>query len=305
MAAPVVSFREAFLADLGNETILAALLTALNIAGRVGEARDAVVSELRAGVLPELDTFAEVAIALGARLKLDGEQAISSGQQAQGRANLGATGNCAGLLTIATSQTYLKPQIVTKLFVFACGGGAGGGGATSVNSVARAAGGGSAGSWAISLITAPSASYAVTIGAGGNGGVAGDSTGSNGGTTIFGPISASGGVGGQASGLGTTDMIIGSQSNVSTATGGAINVSGERGDAARKFAAGIRISGKGGTSPFGVGGRGLSVNSMSVDSAGSNAGGYGGGGAGAISSTTVDRAGGNGTSGIVVILEFI
>jgi hypothetical protein len=75
---------------------------------------------------------------------------------------------------------------------------------------------------------------------------------------------------------------------------------GEPGGCGLMLASGWGMSGFGGSiSPYGMGGRGLATNSAGTDGSG-----YGSGGAGGFSNDGVNRVGGDGTSGIVIVEEY-
>jgi hypothetical protein len=208
-----------------------------------------------------------------------------------------------------SSDTYTPDASVRAILVEVLGGGGGGGGASATGSVARAGSGGNAGSYAKRFIVSPDSSYAITIGAGG-GSSAGDNNGSDGGTTEFGSVvSCPGGKGGASSGTATGDTIFGSTS-VNTAPTGANagSSAGAMGTPSIKISANNRVTGGGGSSPYGVGGRQISTGSAAGNSVGADGTGYGSGGGGGLSDNVAgsgSRAGGAGTSGLVIIWEYI
>ena len=208
----------------------------------------------------------------------------------------------------ASSGTYTPhPQMRTAL-VFLTGGGGGGGGvtATSETNTSASGGGGGAGATAIGVFTPEQlgASRSIIIGAGGAGGPSsGGSGGSGGSTQIVGLMTAGGGVGGPG---GTTSggTIFGPGAG-GTASGGMINIRG--GSGLRGYARSVSpvcVSGHGGASFWGGGATGVAAfNSESVSGADAYVYGTGGSGA-ALTNTTTGAAGGDGASGICVVLEF-
>ena len=211
--------------------------------------------------------------------------------------------------TFAASGTY-TPTPGMKYCQIECVGGGGGGGGAPATAPASVGGGGGGGSGAYSRKTVAAAvigvSQPVTIGAGGtagnaaatNAGGAGGATsvagicvaaGGSGGTGYAMPIPSAGGAGGSAGG-GTGDVMAAGAPGVSC--GGSIDGTATGG-------------GTGGSSFFGGGGvrpdTGTGVSA--VGSPGSN---YGGGGSGAYSCVaSVNRAGGAGASGFVIITEYL
>jgi len=181
------------------------------------------------------------------------------------------------------------------------GGGAGGGGAITGAGSASSGGGGQGGNYAEkwALASALAASETVTIGAGGTG-VAG-TTGNNGGTTSVGALcSASGGAGGQTSSSTTTWGTPISATPITTATGDLIALGSPGTFGLVNGTSDFALSGAGGSSMWGIGGR--PVQSAS-GAAGFAASGYGGGGGGGGNSNSQGTAvaGGAGAPGRVLI----
>lgn len=183
------------------------------------------------------------------------------------------------------SGTWTKTAGCNYALVIATGGG--GGGATNATAN-RQGGGGGAGATCIALLDISFvASYAVTIGAGGAGGLTGGNNGANGGNTVFGGLFTAGGGGG-----GVTSLTPGAGG---TPSGAQINITGGEGDGIDLSGA-TSNSGSGGCSFWGGGGG-------SVGQAGPGRGGaaFGSGGSGAAGTGT---SGGSGGTGIVYVLEF-
>lgn len=200
------------------------------------------------------------------------------------------------------SSTYNTPAGATAILVECVGGGGGGGGQAGSATQAGLANGGGAGGYLRKLIASPSASYPYTIGAKGTGGAT--STGNSGTDTTFGSggslLTAKGGTGGGTSGLGTGALIQSGGAGGTVSTGGDVNVGGSPGLPGLRLSATVCRGGNGANSYFGSGGRGAAENAAGDNALGS---GSGGGGA-AVASVNTNRAGGDGTDGIIVITEF-
>ncbi|QNQ59799.1 hypothetical protein [Pantoea sp. MT58] len=201
---------------------------------------------------------------------------------------------------LLSSGTY-TPGAGTKSIIVevqGAGGGGGGVGATSASTVAVASGG-SGGAYAKSYLTNLSASYAVTIGAPGSGGVNG--SGGNAGSTTFGSIITCGGGFGGGSGT-SAPPIIQNATGIPTASGGNIeNISGQGAVIGMAISLNAIISGGGGGSPLGAGG-----GSHGTAAAGFAASGYGagGGGANAYASNSTQYNGAAGSNGVVIVWEY-
>lgn len=219
-----------------------------------------------------------------------------------GQSNAGLTMN---VQTFTASGTY-TPSAGTVYAIIECVGGGGGGGGSSYtggNLYYNAAGGGSGGySRKFVSVAALGTSQVVTIGTGGNGGTAGGTAGGDGAATSVGSICvANGGKGGGgyhpssfAGQAGAGGSIVGAIGDIvaAGAPGGGVTNS-----------AGPSLPQPGGSSHFGGGAVGAGPY-ISTGLPGLNAGNYGGGGSGGHS-ITVAQAGGAGSSGIVIITEFI
>jgi hypothetical protein len=206
-----------------------------------------------------------------------------------------------------SSGTYTPTAGLKYCIVEICGGGGGGGGvsATAAGQVSAAGGGGGGGySRGVYSNATIGASQVVTIGAGGAGGTSGGGIGSTGGTSSLGALqTASGGGGGNGSIAGATSFENGGGGGLGTL--GSINIPGQSGLAGWGIATTLNtVCGAGGASFFGTGGVG-SVHTLGT--VGGDGGGYGGGGGGAANapSQVSGHAGGNGTSGVILITEFI
>ncbi|MCX9322018.1 phage tail protein [Escherichia coli] len=213
-------------------------------------------------------------------------------------------GRLLGVQRFTTSGTYTPSPGVKKIIVEVLGGGGGGGGAQAGAGFASFGAGGAAGSYAKGVFTDLLDSYLVTIGAGGKGG-GGTENGSPGGTSSLGSlISASGGNPGQTIAAGTGPFIMGSLGTSGTVTGGNVisNPSQNTGGFGFRLSASVCSGGTGSDSIYGRGGDAAS----STNRAGRNATGHGagGGGARAVNQTGTPYKGGDGSDGIVIILEF-
>lgn len=246
-----------------------------------------------------------------------------------------------------SSGTWTKPAGATNVTFTAIGGGQGGGsgantaGITGPNGYAASGGRGGAGGDIASLLVAAStlpATLAVTVGAGGIGGVVVPSTRTNGNPGNPGTASsvstltaAGGSIGGQA---GLVDELLGDQpaGTAATATrcafggngGSADNIrkgkAGGAGGAAGALAGGIAATGSAvvgtdagpglsvpvGTAASGSGGGGGSTNGVTARGGGAGGSyGAGGGGSGGSSGSGSTQNAGNGANGMVLITTTI
>lgn len=206
-----------------------------------------------------------------------------------------------------SSDTYTPTAGMTFCIIEALGGGGGGAGVEATPGGTVAVGtGGAAGGYARYQTNAATigASQVVTIGAGGSGGAAGNNPGNDGGTTSVGAlVSADGGLGGRNSAAGTTKALIG-------VSGGAASSPqlSFRGNPAGSAVGDVNtfVMGGSGADSF-YGGGGPQIAFVLGGSSGSPATGYGAGGGGAANFELQGspQPGGDGTSGIVIITEFI
>lgn len=201
--------------------------------------------------------------------------------------------------------TYTPTSNMTWCVIEAVGGGgAGGGAAATAAGQYSCGGGGGGGAYVRGVYDAATigASQAITIGAGGTGNSG--AAGSNGSSTIVGAlIEAKGGNGGNASTASTTPFAA-SAEGITGSTGGDFQCKGFRsalaiGDSATN----IIFGGRGANSIFGSGGTGT----IGVSSGGGSVGtGYGAGGGGGMNKASqAATTGASGSSGIVVITEYI
>jgi hypothetical protein len=203
------------------------------------------------------------------------------------------------IITATGISTYTVPTGVKYIFVECVGGGAGGGGVDGANSQSAAGGGGGSGAYASTNITTPAASYVVTVGLGGGGGAAGANNGTNGGSTTFTNLmTAPGGNGGVGKASAAAVSITLGGAGASVATGGTVSTGGTAGGNGFCVSSALAISGQGAGTIYGGGG------AAQTAAVGGNATGYGAGGGGAAVITNTDRAGGNGSQGVIIVWEF-
>lgn len=198
----------------------------------------------------------------------------------------GGLGGIASVQVFTSSGTWTKPTGVTKVMVEVQGGG--GGGSRNASIVERCIAG-AAGGYAKKFLDVSSiGTSTITVGAAGTGAansgdpgtVGGNSSWADGTNTIAGNASAT-----AAAADDTKQVVVGG-----TATGGDINIPGQKGGA----------SGFGWGPPDSMMGKGGGYASASYFVAGENdATGYGAGGGG-----SGDYRGGNGSPGIVVVTEY-
>ncbi len=198
------------------------------------------------------------------------------------------SGGAPNVQIFTTSGTYTPTLGLVYAVIEGVGGGGAGGAVGPVSSIIGGNGGGGGGYfYAVATASTIGASQSITIGNGGIGG--------SGGTTSFGSLYVANG--GTAGTSGSASVIgIGGG-----ATGGLINVTGGYGEAQS-----VNYSGSGADSLFlGAGGGGVRISPASGYN-GLNATGYGAGGGGAINSSVGgSQTGGNGSSGIIRIVEYL
>lgn len=193
---------------------------------------------------------------------------------------------------ILTSQTFVIPANIYKIFIEVGGGGGGGGGNNSSGTDRASGGGGGAGEIRKGLFSVtPSANLVIAIGAGGAGGATGVN-GSDGGQTVLTGAVAMTVSRGQG---GISSLTIPTGGNIAFTGSGGIRAQafqGSGGEVGQSTIAFIAGGGRGGG--FNGGAGALNLNGRSAETAG---GGQGGG----IASVFTARTGGAGGSGYVRI----
>jgi len=225
-----------------------------------------------------------------------------------------AMGAMNNVVIITSNGTYTPSAGTKSILVKLIGGGGGGGGvAATVNASiedALAGGGGGAGGYCEYYVASVAASYAVTVGAAGTGGAAGNNAGGTGGATTFnGTVTASGGLGGNGSAA-TVGIFYNAGGAGGAAAGGTVNIPGNAGGNGIilvNSATPATNAGAGGSSHFGAGGAAPYVINNGIS--GNSATGYGAGGSGANSTwqsggNNGAQPGGNGSPGVIIIYEY-
>jgi hypothetical protein len=214
------------------------------------------------------------------------------------------TGTLIAVRVLTSGTSYTPTSGTTAIFVRLVGGGGGGGGATgAANPRSSVGGGGGSGSYAEKYFTGISGNYSYAIGAAGAAGTATGNGGAGGSTTFTGPggvtVTAPAGSGGiyvvQAATIATG--LGGAGGGVST--NGDLNSTGNPGQAGIRFSTTVAMGGAGASSHVGGGG-----NARNTAGIGNPATGYGSGGGGAASLSATGYAGGAGTAGVIIILEY-
>lgn len=203
-------------------------------------------------------------------------------------------GRLINVQTFTASGTYSPTPGAKKIRITLTGGGGGGGGcqATSSSQTYFGAGGGAGATVISQFILTGAANYPFIIGTGGAGGVSAVK-GSNGSATTFSSIlSAPGGLGGTKEGATNTGGGYGGM-----ATAGDIRING--GDGGDGQSGTTAVSGQGGASYFGGGGRAGAGGGIDGKAPGS-----GGGGAYDVGYSGSSMNGGKGASGLIIIEEY-
>lgn len=211
-----------------------------------------------------------------------------------------------GTWNINANTVYAEVMIVG-------GGGAGGGAeATTATQVSIGSGGG-AGEYAYGVFSKATlgVSQAITIGSAGASSVG--AAGGNGGTTSVGALlSSGGGTGGQIVAAGNDSASADGSAGGTGGAGGSFRCDGDAGGASFSYQivanSGFGMTGAGGSSKLGPGGKANAFNPNAGTSEGgvTPTSGYGGGGSGAYAlGDAAAVGGGNGASGIVITKEYI
>jgi hypothetical protein len=175
-----------------------------------------------------------------------------------------------------------------------CGGGGGGGYAYSIKRIGVGGGGGGYFEKTITVLAGDTKD--ITIGSGGDGGIAASGASSTaGGTTSFDTdCSATGGSAGDSNVSSSSESVALGE----TGSSGNINLTGMPGYASEIQGQVHHYISVGGASYFGTGPRSAGV---TIDANGTSATNYGAGGSGALSNTDSNKNGGAGKQGIVII----
>lgn len=217
--------------------------------------------------------------------------------------------NQSPIVYMSGTPTWTKPANLAYLIVEVVGGGGGGGGVGGTNASNAGSGGpGGGGGYAKKKIPAAAlgSTVLVTVGSGGTGATAGTNDGNPGGTSGFGSFcSGTGGTQGIGQAATTTVLINGGPSgDGGNGFGGDINIGGSAGIPAIILSVVRVMAGQGGAS-F-LGGSAFPSTVATTDEDGVAGKMYGGGATGGRStSTAVDRAGGSGANGVVIIWEYV
>lgn len=212
--------------------------------------------------------------------------------------------------TITASGDYVQPRGLTFIRGVICGGGGAGGGAVATAAgQSSMGGGGGGGATAEFLMAAEDFSHTttVTIGAGGIG-VSGANGGAGGTTSFGGLVTAGGGAGGAARAASAVSHGVEAGDGSNTIGGtftAAVLHSGTAGSAG--WGSGVShfgVSGSGGASHLGGGGRGRRTTTAGQSLAGVAGRAFGGGGGGSINVAGAAIAGANGAAGVAMIQEF-
>ncbi|HIE9259265.1 TPA: glycine-rich domain-containing protein [Klebsiella variicola subsp. variicola] len=259
---------------------------------RVWSTNDIVANLMTAG---SLLSFLQISNNLS-EIKDAGEDAVNEARYNLGISDSsGFVGRSLGApKAFYANGTYTRSPLARYAKVTLVGGGGGGGGCQASNNTETFSGaGGGAGATIIVWVDLSTASsYAITVGKGGVGGV-GAVSGADGGATSFASLfSAPGGKGGVKSGVSNTAGGAGG-----TAAAGDIRINGGTGSDGQTGTS--LLTGNGGASYFGGGGRAGAQAGIAGAAPGS-----GGGGAYDLGFTSTAYTGGAGADGILILEEF-
>lgn len=233
-----------------------------------------------------------------------GQDVLDNGDLAALQASLNSamliagTGRLLNTLSFKTSGTYTPTPGTKRVRLTLTGGGGGGGGcqATSNAQTFSGAGGGAGGTIITTFQLTGAASYPVIVGAGGAGGN-GAANGADGSSTIFASFTATGGGGAGKSSVNNT-----AGGNGGVPLTGDIRIAGGFGNDGQSGV--LFLTGSGGASYFGGGGRSGAGAGAGGGGVSGSAPGTGGGGAYDPAYSGLAGRGGNGAAGIVIIEEF-
>lgn len=219
-------------------------------------------------------------------------------------------GKLANVQYFIANATYTPAVSVKAILVKMVGAGGGGGGASNGTAAnAASGGGGAAGGYVEYFTSTVNTTYVMTIGVAGAAGTLAanvGTAGANGSNSVFGTglVTALGGNGGNFS---ANTLVGGASGGVQTpvSIGGTLNGFGEAGGWGWHQIGTSAMGGRGGSGPLGSGGTEQFLASTgSAALTGAAALGYGAGGGGGVANATFGAAGGIGTQGIIVVLEF-
>jgi hypothetical protein len=255
------------------------------------------------------DDFINLASSSATAAAASAAAAAISADEAEAAASLvtGAVPILNNLQAFTSSGSYTPATGVTRVFVEVWGGGGGGGGVVANNRVSSSGGGGGYTCGFVDVTA--SVPITVTVGAGGTGGANTGANGTDGGTSSFGSLSATGGAGGTGSGAGASDAIFFAGGIGGAGSGGTVNLTGERGGHSyfnyvppnsTAFPASWRLDLKGGAAPRGGVGGAVTDATGNTSATGVTPGG-GGTGARSQNGGGGATAGGNGANGLVLV----
>lgn len=203
-----------------------------------------------------------------------------------------------------TNSVYVPTSGMLHAIVECIGSGGGGGGATGAVGQSYGGAGGSSGGYSMKRVTAADvgASQTITINAAGTGG-AGSNNGTAGGSVSVGSLCVANGGPGGVFGSGSSVPVSG---GVAAAGTGDIAAQGNPGMPGLYSQSLVLSFPSGNGASSALGGGAVGVFTFTATASGNNAGSYGAGGSGAYANNVAaSGTGGNGSTGVVIITEFI